>query len=42
MRAVIQDHGRSDAGRPTVEIEFSARREERLLLHLLVRLHELV
>lgn len=42
MQAVIQDRGLSDAGRPVVDIEFSARREERLLLHLLVRLHSLV
>ncbi len=44
MRAVICDHerGDTDAGRSVVEIEFSARREERILLHLLVRLHALV
>ena len=42
MQAVIQDHGRSDAGQTLVDIEFSARREERLLLTLLVRLHSLV
>ena len=39
---MIQDHGRSGDGQPVVEIVFSARREERLLLHLLVRLHSLV
>ncbi len=42
MQAVIQDCGRNDAGQPIVGIEFSARREERLLLTLLVRLHTLV
>ncbi len=41
MRAVICDHERGPTGRPVVEVEFSARREERLLLHLLVRLHTL-
>jgi hypothetical protein len=42
MQAVIHGHGRNDAGQPVVDVEFSARREERLLLHLLVRLHSLV
>jgi hypothetical protein len=42
MQAVIRGHGRNDAGQPLVDIEFSARREERLLLTLLVRLHSLV
>lgn len=42
MQAVVQDRRRSDAGRPVVDVEFRARREERLLLHLLVRLHSLV
>jgi hypothetical protein len=42
MRAIICDEKRGDSGHPVVEIEFSARREERILLHLLVRLHALV
>ena len=42
VRAVICAHEPGDGGRPVVEVEFSARREERLLLHLLVRLHALV
>ena len=42
MRAVVL-HVELDAdGTPVVQIEFSARREEQLLLHLLVRLHALV
>jgi hypothetical protein len=41
MRASISDVSSEDGGRTTAEIEFSARREERILLHLLVRLHEL-
>ena len=40
--AVVVGHDRSDHGSPRLEIEFSARREERMLLHLLVRLHALV
>jgi len=43
MSAVVRDtcasHG---TGAPVVRIEFRARREEQLLLHLLVRLHTLV
>jgi hypothetical protein len=42
MRAVVVAHERGDTGRPVVEIEFDARREESILLHLLVRLHALV
>jgi hypothetical protein len=37
--AVIRRHDERDDGRQIVGIEFSARREERMLLHLLVRLH---
>jgi hypothetical protein len=40
MQAVVRDVRTGDAG-PVVEIEFLARREERLLLHLLVRLRSL-
>ena len=42
MRAVVCAHERGADGRPVVEIEFDARREESILLHLLVRLHTLV
>jgi hypothetical protein len=42
MRAVVTADERGTAGCPVVEIEFDARREERILLHLLVRLHTLV
>jgi hypothetical protein len=40
MQAVVRDAQPGGAG-PVVEIEFRARREEQLLLHLLVRLHAL-
>jgi hypothetical protein len=42
VNATIQRVARSDDGTTIAEVEFSARREERMLLHLLVRLHELV
>ncbi len=42
MRAVVVAHGRGTTGCPVVEIEFDARREESILLHLLVRLRTLV
>jgi hypothetical protein len=42
MRAVVLAHERRATGRPVVEIEFDARREESILLHLLVRLRTLV
>jgi len=42
MQAVVCDMREDDDGRPVLDVEFSARREERLLLHLLVRLHALV
>ena len=42
MRAVVLHVELGAAGIPVVQIEFSARREEQLLLHLLVRLHALV
>ena len=41
MRAVVRDVELRETGAPVVQIEFSARREEQLLLHLLVRLHAL-
>ena len=42
MRAVVLHVEPGGGGTPVVQIEFSARREEQLLLHLLVRLHALV
>jgi hypothetical protein len=42
VRATIQHLEQRDDGSVVAEVEFSARREERMLLHLLVRLHELV
>ena len=42
MRAVVLHVEPGAGGTPVVQIEFSARREEQLLLHLLVRLHALV
>jgi hypothetical protein len=42
MPAAIRSLERGASGGPTAEIEFSARREERMLLHLLVRLRALV
>lgn len=42
MRAVVIGHERPTLGGPVVDIEFDARREESLLLHLLVRLRALV
>lgn len=42
MQAVVCGMREGDAGRLVLDVEFSARREERLLLHLLVRLHALV
>ena len=42
MRAVVLDVEPGADGTPVVQIEFNARREEQLLLHLLVRLHALV
>jgi hypothetical protein len=42
MPATIQRLELSADGGVVVEVEFGARREERMLLHLLVRLHELV
>jgi hypothetical protein len=42
MKASIQQVEQDVDGRRIAHIEFSARREEQLLLHLLVRLHELV
>jgi hypothetical protein len=38
---VVRGLDRSAVGRPVVELEFGGRREEQLLLHLLVRLHSL-
>ena len=42
MPATVQHIERAADGRVVAEVAFSARREERMLLHLLVRLHELV
>ena len=42
MPATVQRIERAADGRVVAEVAFSARREERMLLHLLVRLHELV
>jgi hypothetical protein len=42
VNATIQGVERNDDGTVVAEVEFSARREERMLLHLLVRLHQLV
>jgi hypothetical protein len=42
VNATIQRVARNDDGTVVADVEFSARREERMLLHLLVRLHELV
>lgn len=42
MRAVVRDVSLDDTGMPVARVEFDARREERLLLQLLVRLHTLV
>ena len=42
MRAVVLHAEPGPTGTSVVQIEFSARREEQLLLHLLVRLHALV
>ena len=40
--ATIERVDRDSRGSVVVDVAFSARREERMLLHLLVRLHELV
>jgi hypothetical protein len=42
MQASIQNLEHTDTGTVIAEIAFRARREEQLLLHLLVRLHSLV
>ena len=42
MPATVERVERAADGRVVAEVAFSARREERMLLHLLVRLHELV
>jgi hypothetical protein len=42
VNATIQGVERNADGTTVAEVEFSARREERMLLHLLVRLHQLV
>jgi hypothetical protein len=42
MRAVARGRWSGDDGRSVLDIEFDARREESLMLHLLVRLHALV
>jgi hypothetical protein len=42
VNATIQNIQQNATGSAVAEVEFSARREERMLLHLLVRLHELV
>ncbi len=42
MQATVERIERAADGRLIAEVAFSARREERMLLHLLVRLHELV
>jgi hypothetical protein len=42
MQAVIEHVERAADGTVVADVEFHARREERLLLHLLVRLHALV
>ncbi len=42
MPATVQRIERVADGNVVAEVTFSARREERMLLHLLVRLHELV
>ena len=42
MCAVVRRVELRETGVPVVQIEFRARREEQLLLHLLVRLHALV
>ena len=42
MPATVLRIERATDGSVIVEVAFSARREERMLLHLLVRLHELV
>jgi hypothetical protein len=42
MPGTVQRIERAADGRVVAEVAFSARREERMLLHLLVRLHELV
>jgi hypothetical protein len=42
VNATIQGVERNDDGTVVAAVEFSARREERMLLHLLVRLHQLV
>jgi hypothetical protein len=42
MPATVQRIERAADGSVVAEVAFSARREERMLLHLLVRLHELV
>ncbi len=42
MRGVVRSAEPTDREHPVVEVEFAARREESLLLHLLVRLHTLV
>ncbi len=42
MPATVERVERTGDGSVVAEVAFSARREERMLLHLLVRLHELV
>jgi hypothetical protein len=42
MPATVQRVTRGEDGSVVADVAFSARREERMLLHLLVRLHELV
>ena len=42
MPATVLHLERGEDGSVVAEVAFSARREERMLLHLLVRLHELV
>jgi hypothetical protein len=42
VRAAVERVDRKADGTVVAEVEFSARREERMLLHLLVRLHQLV
>ncbi len=42
MPATVQRIELGENGNIVAEVAFSARREERMLLHLLVRLHELV
>ncbi len=42
IQAVVVGEEPGPVGRPIVDVEFRAGREERILLHLLVRLHTLV